>query len=57
MLAELSEHLDTLPADVPSTKFVLKYLRELNNLFEEGFLCHDAIRSVDSPILEDADSL
>ena len=51
VLAELGEHLTNCPVDATSTALVLCYLRVLNTLFEEGFLSHEVIRSVDSPTL------
>ena len=51
VLAELGEHLVNHPVDASSTALVLRYLRVLNALFEEGFLSHEVIRSVDSPTL------
>ena len=56
VLAELGEHLTNNPADAASTALVLRYLRVLNALFEEGFLSHDVIRSVESPTLLKMDS-
>jgi hypothetical protein len=51
VLAELEEHLANHPVDAPSTALVLRYLRVLNALFEEGFLSHEVIRLIDSPTL------
>ena len=51
MIAELGEYLDLKPTDTSSTKLVLCYLQALQKLFEEGFLTHERITSLQSPIL------
>ena len=52
VLAELAEYIDTKPEDASSASLVLKYLKALNSLFENGFLSHEKIESSDSPLLQ-----
>ena len=52
VLAELAEYIDTKPEDASSASLVLKYLKALNSLFENGFLNHEKIESSDSPFLQ-----
>ncbi len=52
VLAELAEYAETDPEDSASVKKTLEFLRAVNNLFEEGFLSHEAISSVSSPVLK-----
>lgn len=51
VIAELGEYLDSMPRDAPSTSLVLRYLLALQKLFEAGFLTHEKITSLQSPIL------
>ena len=51
VLAELKEYLDGNPADAASTSLTVQFLEALNQLFEEGFLSHNQIDSMSSPVL------
>ena len=51
VLAELHEYLDSVPVDAASTRLAVQYLEALNDLFEEGFLSHQQINSISSPVL------
>ena len=53
---ELGEYLDSKPIDAPSAKLVLRYLQAQQNLFEEGFLTHERITSLQSSILAQMES-
>lgn len=56
VIAELGEYLDLKPKDAPSAKLVLQYLQALQKLFEEGFLTHERITSLQSSILAQMES-
>ena len=43
------------PDDADTTSEVLKYLEACNLLFEQGFLSHSRIRSLDSQVLKNID--
>jgi len=57
VLSELYQHthLEPPPADKASTSETLEYLQACNRLFEAGFLSHDKITSLDSPVLQSID--
>jgi len=48
-------HQEPPPADANTTEETLKYLKACHKLFESGFLAHDKIVSLDSPILKNID--
>ena len=56
VIAELGEYLDSKPKDASSAKLVLRYLQALQKLFEEGFLTHERITSLQSSILTQMES-
>ena len=56
VIAELGEYLDSKPKDASSAKLVLRYLQALHKLFEEGFLTHERITSLQSSILTQMES-
>jgi len=45
-------HQDPAPEDATTTAETLTYLEACNKLFEQGFLSHERIRSMDSKILK-----
>ena len=48
-------HQHPKPDDADTTLEVLKYLEACNLLFEQGFLSHSRIRSLDSEVLKNID--
>ena len=52
MLGELYwyVHQEPPPADANTTEETLKYLKACHHLFECGFLAHDKVASLDSPV-------
>ena len=54
MLGELHWyiHQDPPPVDKTATSETLLYLEACNLLFEEGFLSHERIRSLDSQVIQ-----
>ena len=53
MLSELHQYItkDPPPDDADSVKLTLQYLEACKKIFEKGFLSHDKICDVDSPVL------
>ena len=49
-------HQDPPPSDVAMTIEAHKYLEACNLLFEKGFLCHEKICRMDSPVLQNISS-
>jgi len=45
-------HQDPAPEDATTTSETLAYLEACNKLFEQGFLSHERVRSMDSKILK-----
>ena len=54
MLTELYSyiHQDPPPANVATTIETHKYLEACNLIFERGFLCHEKVSGMDSPVLD-----
>ena len=54
VLSELYQYTTQVPEpeDVNSVKLTLQYLEACNRLFEKGFLCHQKISDIDSPVLD-----
>lgn len=57
MLGELQWyiHQDPQPDNADTTSEVVLYLEACNLLFEQGFLSHNRIRSMDSDVLKNID--
>lgn len=48
-------HKEPPPADASSTSETLEYLQACHQLFETGFLSHEKITSLGSPVLQSID--